>query len=179
MLGQNRREPFSMPQLWSAAVLSSLLALSLQTAVALPAPGTYEKLKREAEEVLKIRVIAVERKNTPSTEYQFCTITAKVISVTRSQSGLRRAETIRFTSFICPRERLVQGPAQPPLIKPNWKGHIYLNTPVDSEDNPISAGDEALLELAADGRSFEPSPLSRKRHSIYIPTMAQIKSVLD
>jgi len=126
-------------------------------------PGAYEELKKEAQEVLEIRVTKVgERRETDSGVFYY-ECDAEVLSVTRSKAEIKAGEIVRFETYFVSRKAIESGfvgPASPPLVKEDWRGRIYLNAPhVDSAEQPNA--EKTVLELAAYGRSFEEAKRDR------------------
>ena len=122
-------------------------------------PGAYEKLKAEAQEVLEIRVTKVGEKREADRGVYYYVCDGEVLSTTRTKAGFQRGDVVRFKTYFVSRKAIESGfvgPASPPLIQVNWRGRIYLNTPLpESEEQPSS--EKTVLELAAYGRSFEAS----------------------
>jgi membrane-associated protease RseP (regulator of RpoE activity) len=112
-------------------------------------PGAYEELLKEASEVLDIRITKVmDTSATPTDEPQFI-CDATVLGVTRSNSGIKRGETIQFKSYYVnqtTRQRGWAGPKVPPRLSVGQTWRISLKP--GQNGNPF--------ELAAYGRSFQP-----------------------
>lgn len=132
--------------------LSMLVLVSLLAAMVLPAlvaaelpPGSYDKLKAEAQEKLKIKIVGVEQEGTGGKLK--VTFTAKVLQVERSASGLKAGDKITIHSYRWTKS--YAGPKNPPLLPQGWVGVAYLN-------QAQGAGKD--YKLAAYGESFEPSP---------------------
>lgn len=110
------------------------------------APGTVEKMRNKAPEVLQIEVLTAT-KGQAKGEDQQVTYTAKVVSVTRSASQLKVGTEIRIESYIrnpnftgLPQP----GPAAPDLLPQGWTGTAYLR--------PIA--NTKALKIAVFGHSF-------------------------
>jgi len=138
----------------SVAVGLLLMASTIPLSAELP-PGAYDELKSQAEEVLSIRVTNVSEAADSEDGILYYTCDAEVTSVTRSKSGIKAKDTIRFeTYYISPNAPPIAGPAPPPRIEKDWQGKIYLNPPFDDPD--AEPNDEReVFRLAAYGQSFE------------------------
>jgi hypothetical protein len=111
---------------------------------ALP-PGSYDKLKAQAQEKLKIKVVEVKQQGKgPKLKVTFA---AEVLQVERSATGLKPGDRITIQSYRWTRS--YAGPKNPPVLPKGWVGVAYLNKATGSGKN---------YKLAAYGESFEPSP---------------------
>ncbi len=133
---------------WCAALAATfaLCAAVAPSHAELP-PGTYEKLKKNASEVLTIRILKIETPEGRVGHFQVF-FTAKVLGVTRSKSGVKIGQTLRIASYHVTEEARKQGfvgPRIPPLLPGGWEGKAYLNKKQDKK----------LFDLAAYGESFE------------------------
>lgn len=110
------------------------------------APGSYEELKKEAVEVLKVEILNVQT-NLLDEKVIF---TAKVIEVKRSKTQLKKGQDIRIHSyhFTTPRK----GAANPPLLAKGWSGIVYLNKGTGHPGDEDKKNDYCI---AAYGHSFE------------------------
>jgi len=113
---------------------------------ALP-PGSYEKLKAEAQEKLKVKIVAVEQKVRSDRRLEVL-FTAEVLAVERSQTGLKPEDTIQIQSYRWTKS--YAGPTNPPLLPVGWIGIAYLN----KADGAAKDADK-VYSLAAYGDSFE------------------------
>ena len=138
-------------------------------------PDHYKNCKAAAHEVVRIRITAIVVDPARLMHWDSYIVSATVLSVTRTQNGLRRGDHIRFRMFLIPAEVSICGPAYPPLVRPRWKGLVYLNLPSPAEDGDQLEGQQRVFKIAADGLSFEPGRRSQRRFTIYRPTQAQIK----
>ena len=137
----------------SKSIIPLLLVVALSVVVfvatspaALP-PGSYEKLKAEAQEKLSIKIIGVETKEQSDRRLDVL-FAAEVLAVERSETCLKAGDTIQIQSY-----RWIEryaGPKNPPLLPVGWTGIAYLNK-ADDEDA------DNLYTLAAYGDSFEES----------------------
>lgn len=125
-----------------------LLAFVSTTLGALP-PGSYEKLKAEAQEKLTIKIVAVEKKAQSDRRLEVL-FTAEVLEVERTQTGLKLGDMIKIQSYRWTKR--YAGPTNPPLLPVGWVGIAYLNQVED--DAP---GATKIYTLAAYGASFEES----------------------
>jgi hypothetical protein len=134
---------------YCCAALATAVALCAAAATSraeLP-PGAYEKLKKDASEVITVRILKVE---TPEgREGHFRVIfTVKVLGVTRSKSGVQRGQRLHIASYHVTEEARKAGfvgPRIPPLLPVGWKGKVYLNKQQDKK----------WFDIAAYGESFE------------------------
>ena len=178
MTSQKNRQPVQRYRILSGGTLLSLILLFCGSATAELPPGAYEQLKGEAEEVLKIQVTNVHFSATESLEPLYYTVEAKILSVTRSKSARQRGESIRFRTFVYPREIQIAGPTSPPLLMNKWTGQIYLNAAADPQLKENSKNEKQVFKLAAYGRSLEPKLLSKRRFSVYYPSRSQLERLL-
>ena len=140
-------------------ILKALIPLFLVVAVAAlvfvaPAPGalppgSYEKLKAEAQEKLKIKIVNVEQKAQSDRRLDVL-FTAEVLAVERTQTGLKPGDTIAIQSYRWTKR--YAGPKNPPLLPVGWIGIAYLNK-VEGD----ATGAAKVYTLAAYGASFEES----------------------
>lgn len=122
------------------------LAFVARAPGALP-PGSYEKLKAEAQEKLKVKIVAVEQKVRSDRRLEVL-FTAEVLEVERSQTGLKPEDTIQIQSYRWTKS--YAGPTNPPLLPVGWIGIAYLN----KADGAAKDADK-VYSLAAYGDSFE------------------------
>jgi hypothetical protein len=126
----------------------AILAFVAATPAALP-PGSYEKLKAEAQEKLTIKIIGVETKEQSDRRLDVL-FTAEVLAVERSETYLKPGDTIQIQSYRWTKS--YAGPKNPPLLPVGWTGIAYLNKADDDEEDANN-----LYTLAAYGASFEES----------------------
>ena len=127
------------------AVFSIVVYVAIAPA-ALP-PGSYEKLKAEAQEKLAIKILEVETKKQSDRRLDVL-FTAEVLAVDRSETGLKSGDTIRIQSYRWTKS--YAGPKNPPLLPVGWTGIAYLNK-AESEAKEA----DHIYSLAAYGDSFE------------------------
>ena len=113
---------------------------------ALP-PGSYDKLKAEAQEKLQIKIVSVEQKAQSDRRLEVL-FTAEVLEVERSQTGLKPGDIIQIQSYRWTKS--YAGPKNPPLLPVGWIGIAYLN-----KADGASTGAVKAYTLAAYGASFE------------------------
>jgi len=123
-----------------------ILAFMTTAPAALP-PGSYDKLKAEAQEKLKIKIVAVEQKAQSDRRLDVL-FTAEVLEVERSETGLKPGDTIQIHSYRWTKS--YAGPKNPPLLPVGWTGIAYLN----KADGDAKDAD-TVYSLAAYGASFE------------------------
>jgi hypothetical protein len=126
----------------------AILAFVAATPAALP-PGSYEKLKAEAQEKLTIKIIGVETKEQSDRRLDVL-FTAEVLAVERSETYLKPGDTIRIQSYRWTKS--YAGPKNPPLLPVGWTGIAYLNKADSDADDA-----DHVYSLAAYGDSFEES----------------------
>jgi len=129
-------------------VAFAALAFVASALGALP-PGSYEKLKAEAQEKLKIKIVAVEQKAQSDRRLEVL-FTAEVLAVERTQTGLKPGATIEIQSYRWTKR--YAGPKNPPLLPVGWIGIAYLNK-VEGDCKDA----DKVYSLAAYGDSFEES----------------------
>jgi hypothetical protein len=128
------------------AATVALCAVAATSRAELP-PGTYEKLKKDASEVLTVRILRMETPEGRVGHFRVL-FTARVLGVTRSKSGVRRGQRLRIASYHVTEEARKAGfvgPRIPPLLPVGWTGKVYLNKKQDKK----------VFDLAAYGESFE------------------------
>ena len=140
-------------------ILKAIIPLSLVVALAAlvfvaPAPGalppgSYEKLKAEAQEKLKIKIVAVEKKAQGDRRLEVL-FAAEVLEVERTQTGLKPGDTIEIQSYRWTKS--YAGPKNPPLLPVGWVGIAYLNQVKGDATDAAK-----IYTLAAYGASFEES----------------------
>ena len=124
----------------------SILAFSAVLGLAALPPGSYDKLKDEASDVLRVKIAKAEVKQAKG-GLQDVVYTAEVLSVRRSKSGHKRGDTVQIVSYrLEPGAPPLAGPGVPPQLKAGWKGTAFLN----------QGKDEKSLKPAAYGQSFVP-----------------------
>lgn len=125
-----------------------LLALTLPLAIPptparaeLP-PTAYRAMQRKAPEVVTIRVLAVHQNTTKESwgDRIHVTLTARVLKVTRTKSGLkpRQTITIRYTNdhYTLP----MAGPSQTPILKARQTCPAYLSQIKRTTYAPVAGG---------------------------------------
>jgi hypothetical protein len=122
------------------------LAFVARAPAALP-PGSYEKLKAEAQEKLKVKIVAVEQKVRSDRRLEVL-FTAEVLEVERTQTCLKPGYTIEIKSYRWTKS--YAGPTNPPVLPVGWIGIAYLNK-VEGD----AQGENKIYSLAAYGDSFE------------------------
>jgi hypothetical protein len=125
------------------------IAVFIATAPAALPPGSYEKLKTEAQEKLTIKIIQVEKKKQSDRRLEVL-FAAEVLAVERSETCLKPGDTIQIQSYRWTKR--YAGPKNPPVLPVGWTGIAYLNK-ADSDDEDA----DNLYTLAAYGDSFEES----------------------
>jgi hypothetical protein len=127
--------------------LSLLVCITIAPA-ALP-PGSYDKLKAEAQEKLTVNIIAVEKQEESKQRLEVL-FTAEVLAVERTKACLKPGDIIQIQSYRWTGK--YRGPKNPPVLPVGWIGIAYLNkADSDTEDA------DNLYSLAAYGASFEES----------------------
>jgi hypothetical protein len=128
------------------------LSVALVTARAELPPGAYEELKKNASEVMTVKILKVETPEGKKGHFQVL-FTAKVMEVTRSKSGVEKGQTLRIASYHVTEKARKQGfvgPRIPRLLPVGWEGRVYLN----------KKQDKTVYDIAAYGESFEEIPAS-------------------
>jgi hypothetical protein len=126
-------------------VALSIVVFAATSPAALP-PGSYDKLKAEAQEKLTIKIIGVETKEQSDRRLEVL-FTAEVLTVERSETHLKPGDAIQIQSYRWTKR--YAGPKNPPLLPVGWTGIAYLNKADEDADHVYS--------LAAYGASFEES----------------------
>jgi len=115
----------------------------------------YQQLKRNAQEILTVRLRNVDVKEDGEDVVTY-RISADVQGVERSTTGLREGEVVIFESYHVKPEAIRRGfvgPQSPPQLRAGWTGRVYL-----SEENT-----PGTLGPAAYGQSFESLPSASTR----------------
>jgi hypothetical protein len=123
-----------------------ILAFVAAAPAALP-PGSYEKLKAEAQEKLKVKIVAVEKREQSDRRLDVL-FTAEVLEVERTKTSLKPGDTIQIQSYRWTKR--YAGPKNPPLLPVGWTGIAYLNK-VDCDAKDA----DKVYKIAAYGASFE------------------------
>jgi hypothetical protein len=132
-----------------SVVLSAAIGLCAALVIAraeLP-PGAYEELKKNASDVMTVKILKVETPEGKKGHFHVF-YTAKVLEVTRSTSGVELGQTLRIASYHVTekaRKEGFVGPKIPPLLRKGWEGTVYLN----------KSQDKQVFDIAAYGESFE------------------------
>ncbi len=133
-------------------IAAIVLCVALVTARAELPPGAYEELKKNASEVVTVKILKVETPEGRKGHFQVI-FTAKVLEVTRSKSGVEKGQTLGIASYHVTekarREGFV-GPRIPRFLPVGWEGRVYLN----------KKQDKTVYDIAAYGESFEETPAS-------------------
>jgi len=105
-------------------------------------PGTYDQLRREAEEAVMIQVTSVRVER--NADYKNVTLGARVLRVGRSKSGLAKDDniTIKYEVSMVP----FPGPRPVPILNKNQTYPAFLRS------------NGGLYEPAAYGMSFNSKP---------------------
>ena len=128
-----------------AATIS--LCAALATARAELPPGAYEELKKNASEVMTVKILKVQTPEGKKGHFRVV-FTAKVLEVTRSKSGVEKGQTVRIASYHVTekaRKEGFVGAKIPSLLRKGWEGSVYLNKNQDKQ----------VYDIAAYGESFE------------------------
>jgi hypothetical protein len=142
----------------NGSVLAAAVALcaGLVSARAELPPGAYEELKKDASEVLTVKILKV--KTPEGRKGHFLVLfTAEVLGVTRSKSGVVKGQTITIASYHVTekaRKEGFVGPRIPPLLSAGWEGKVYLNKEQEKK----------AYDIAAYGESFEETRKETSRH---------------
>ena len=110
-------------------------------------PGAYEELKKNASEVMTVKILKVQTPEGKKGHFHVF-FTAKVLEVTRSKSGVEKGQTVRIASYHVTekaRKEGFVGAKIPALLPVGWKGKVYLNKNQDKK----------VYDIAAYGESFE------------------------
>jgi hypothetical protein len=110
-------------------------------------PGAYEELKKNAAEVMTVKILKVKTPEGKKGHFQVL-FTAKVLEVTRSKSGVEKGQTLRIASYHVTEQARKEGfvgPRIPSLLPVGWEGRVYLNKNKDKN----------VYDIAAYGESFE------------------------
>jgi hypothetical protein len=110
-------------------------------------PGAYEELKKNASEVMTVKILKVETPEGKKGHFRVF-FTAEVLEVTRSKSGVEKGQTLRIASYHVTekaRKEGFVGPRIPALLPVGWEGKVFLNKNQDKK----------VFDIAAYGESFE------------------------
>lgn len=139
---------------YCSVVLTATVALcaALVTTRAELPPGAYEELKKNASEVLTVKILKVETPEGKKGHF-LVLLTAKVLGVTRSKSAVEEGQTISIASYHVTekaRQAGFVGPRIPPLLSAGWTGKVYLNKNQDKKVYDIAAYGESFEEIRED-----------------------------
>jgi hypothetical protein len=134
---------------YGSVVLAPAIGLcaALVTARAELPPGAYEELKKNASEVMTVKILKVQTPEGKKGHFHVF-FTAKVLEVTRSKSGVEKGQTVRIASYHVTekaRKEGFVGARIPALLPVGWEGKVYLNKNQDKQ----------VYDIAAYGESFE------------------------
>jgi hypothetical protein len=136
MLGRN-----TLFRILSVGIVFSGLLTSgmLPVAKAELPPGSYDKLREGATEILVIEIMAVQQKVIPGNKVEV-TLQAKVLGVEQSRTGLKPGAqmVISYTEFDPKAKNRPPGARPVPILE---RGSIY----------------PAFLNRASNGKSYEPA----------------------
>ena len=153
-----------------------LILLLLSTALAKPQhPDYYKFLRKNAAEVLTVRVTSLKFLVSDEEPYFPFVVTARVLSVSRSASGLRRGDVIAIGLMTWP-SGSISCTAPDPILLPGWKGGIYSEPLTGSWFNGHFRSDSPIMRPAALTESYEPTRRSSKRFMIAASTQPQLES---
>jgi hypothetical protein len=132
-----------------SVVLAATIGLCAALVTARPElpPGAYEELKKNAAEVMTVKILKVETPEGKKGHFRVF-FTAKVLEVTRSKSGVEKGQTLRIASYHVTekaRKEGFVGPRIPALLPVGWEGKVFLNKNQDKK----------VFDIAAYGESFE------------------------
>ena len=131
--------------LWAASTVSAALA-----------PGTIDKMKKQAPEVVRVEILKAEKgKLDEGLRKRRVIYTARILEVERSGLKLKAGQSVKIHSYVLslPLGVLpVPGPRAPSLHSKGWKGRIYCRPAKDGKN----------LAIAVYGHSFEKDPEKKK-----------------
>ena len=132
-----------------SVVLAATIGLCAALVTARPElpPGAYEELKKNASEVMTVKILKVETPEGKKGHFRVF-FTAEVLEVTRSKSGVEKGQTLRIASYHVTekaRKEGFVGPRIPALLPVGWEGKVFLNKNQDKN----------VFDIAAYGESFE------------------------
>lgn len=140
----------TLPGLIAIYLVTALcLILSGSTAYCALPPGSYDKMKAEASEVLKVEILSTQNKPQDG-NFMDVIFIARVIEVKRSKTQLKKGQDISIHSYHATKP--LRGPVNPPLLAQGWTGTVYLNKGTGKPENEGKKNDYCI---AAYGRSFE------------------------
>ena len=128
------------------------LCAALVTARAELPPGAYEELKKNASEVMTVKILKVQTPEGKKGHFHVF-FTAKVLEVTRSKSGVEKGQTLRIASYHVTekaRKEGFVGAKIPALLPVGWEGKVYLNKNQDKKVYDIAAYGESFEEIGKD-----------------------------
>ncbi len=126
---------------FAAFRLTSLgILLSLATARAELPPEVYEVMQKASSEALTIEVVAVK------SEGASITVSAKIVSVERSSSGLKAGDEIRINYEVVQHLEPIVGPSQPIIVKAGGRYLAYLAGTDPTEPFSLAARGKSLID---------------------------------
>ncbi|MDH3582946.1 MAG: hypothetical protein OER86_01885 [Phycisphaerae bacterium] len=125
--GHGRRSKSPRQRVLAPSCLPLLAFLTLALpAVAALSPGTVEKLKAAASDVLKVEILRV-REVGKSNGVMEVIYESRIREVRRSRSGAVAGRSVEIESYHDTRRIRPPGPKAPPVLSRGWKGTIYLD----------------------------------------------------
>jgi len=115
-------------------------------------PGAYEELKKNASEVMTVKILKVQTPEGKKGHFHVF-FTAQVLEVTRSKSGVEKGQTLRIASYHVTekaRKEGFVGAKIPALLPVGWEGKVYLNKNQDKQVYDIAAYGESFEEIGKD-----------------------------
>jgi hypothetical protein len=153
-----------------------LIVLLASTALAKPQhPDYYKFLRKNAAEVLTVRVTSLKFLVSDEEPYFPFVVTARVLSVSRSASGLRRGDVITIGLMTWP-SGSISCAAPDPILLPGWKGGIYSEPLTESWFAGQFRSGSPIMRPAASTESYEPTRRSSNRFMIAASTEAELES---
>ena len=158
--------------LWLVPLLTLLLT---SAAFAKPQhPDYYKSLRNNAPEVLTVRVTSLQFIISDEEPYRPFVVTARVLSVSHSASGLKRGDLIAIGLISWPPGR-ISCAAPAPLLLPGWKGRIYTRPPTGPWFGGKFHNGRPILRPAAFWESYDPTRHSRKHFMIEAPSEDELE----
>jgi len=152
-----------------------LILLLASTTLAKPQhPDYYKFLRKNAAEVLTVRVTSLKFLVSDDEPHFPFVVTARVLSVSRSAAGLNRGDIITIGLMTWPRGS-ISCAAPDPMLLPGWKGRIYSEPVTESWFAGQFRSDSPIVRPAALTESYEPTRRSRKRFMIEASTEAELE----
>lgn len=110
-------------------------------------PSAYEAMQAKAPEKLEIEVLQVDVASNPDQSTQTVEILARVITVHKSATELKKDDMIRMTYTVEKREKGWVGPGEVPILSENERTIAYLERKQEADPYTPAAGRMSFMNF--------------------------------